>query len=80
MKQGVFILLFLCSATSLVLQELHALVYFKDKADVVSYLANPSTMLSQRSMDRKSRHNIFVFRSETFIQPRFVTFRFVYTL
>jgi hypothetical protein len=58
MKQGVFILLFLCSATSLVAQELHALVYFKDKADVVSYLDNPSTMLSQRSMDRKARHNI----------------------
>jgi hypothetical protein len=80
MKHRVFILLFLWSATSLVAQELHALVYFKDKADAETYLANPSTMLSQQAIDIKARHNIFVFSSETFIQPRFVTFGFVYTL
>jgi hypothetical protein len=60
MKYLIFILSFLCTATSTVAQELNALVYFKDKADVATYLSNPSTMLSQRAIDRKARHNIAI--------------------
>lgn len=35
-----------------------AWVYFKDKPARTSYLANPTTMLSQRSINRRTRQNI----------------------
>ncbi len=36
----------------------HAWVYFKDKPNASSYLANPLSMLSQRALDRRARQNI----------------------
>ncbi|HLN94770.1 MAG TPA: S8 family serine peptidase [Flavobacterium sp.] len=35
-----------------------AWVYFTDKPDAASYLANPSAMLSQRALDRRAAQNI----------------------
>lgn len=35
-----------------------AWVYFKDKPDAATYLANPLTMLSQRALDRRSNQGI----------------------
>lgn len=39
-------------------QQVHAWVYFTDKPNVATSLANPSTILTQRALDRKARHNI----------------------
>ena len=36
----------------------HAWVYFKDKPDATTFLANPLTMLSQKALDRRSKQNI----------------------
>ncbi len=47
-------------STSLVAQELNAWVYFKDKANTNTYIQNPRSMLTQRALDRKQRHNIAV--------------------
>ena len=41
-------------------QQLHAWVYFTDKPNVAVSLANPSTILTQRALDRKARHNILL--------------------
>jgi len=57
MKNGFLVLGFLLVAGQLYAQDLNALVYFKDKAQVATYLANPSTMLTQRALERKQRHN-----------------------
>ncbi|MEE9350325.1 MAG: S8 family serine peptidase [Flavobacteriaceae bacterium] len=36
----------------------HAWVYFNDKPNEATYLANPLTMLSQRALDRRTKQNI----------------------
>jgi subtilisin family serine protease len=36
----------------------HAWVYFKDKPDEATFLANPITMLSQKALDRRMKQNI----------------------
>lgn len=41
-------------------QELHAWVYFTDKPNVSTSLANPSSILTQKSIDRKNRHGIVI--------------------
>ncbi|BAO54049.1 subtilisin-like serine proteases [Nonlabens marinus S1-08] len=47
-------------STSLVAQDLNAWVYFKDKANTSTYLQNPGSMLTQRALERKQRHNISI--------------------
>jgi serine protease AprX len=39
-------------------QDFHALVYFTDKPNTVASLPNLQTILTQRAIDRKARHNI----------------------
>lgn len=39
-------------------QEVHAWVYFTDKPNVTQSLANPISILTQKSLDRKSRHGV----------------------
>ncbi|SCY17399.1 Por secretion system C-terminal sorting domain-containing protein [Nonlabens sp. Hel1_33_55] len=55
-----FTLMAMVFVTSLSAQELHALVYFKDKPNVQTSLENPSTILTQRALDRKLRHGVAV--------------------
>lgn len=53
------IYLFLLLVSSLVgFSQEDAWVYFKDKPDAATYLANPLTMLSQRALDRRSNQGI----------------------
>lgn len=59
MKTLITLLAILC-ATPLFSQELHALVYFKDKPNVNASIANPATILSQRALDRKQRHGVVI--------------------
>jgi hypothetical protein len=56
------------------------LAYRKDKDAKWEYEIRATNLLDIASQVRNSANNISVFTSETFIQPRFVTFRFVYSL
>lgn len=53
----IYLFLFFVSSFAVFSQE-DAWVYFKDKPDSATYLANPLTMLSQRALDRRSNQGI----------------------
>ena len=54
--------------------------YIKDKDAKWEYEIKASNILNIDTQVRNSANNISVFSSETFIQPRFITFRVVYRL
>ena len=56
------------------------LAYRKDRDAKWEYEIRASNILDIDSQVRNSANNFSVFTSETFIQPRFLTFRLVYTL
>jgi len=56
------------------------LSYRKNRDAKWEYEIKATNILDIDSQVRNSANNLSVFTSETFIQPRFVTFRFVYTL
>jgi hypothetical protein len=56
------------------------LSYRKDQDAKFEYEMRATNILNIDSQIRNSANNIAVFSSETFIQPRFVTLRFIYTL
>ena len=56
------------------------LSYRKDRDSKFEYEINATNLLDISSQVRNSANDISVFTSETFIQPRFVTFRVVYSL
>ena len=53
-----FVLLLVFSFTSLWAQEEHAWVFFKEKTQVQEYLSNPSLMLTQRALERRTKQGI----------------------
>jgi len=57
-----------------------SLSYRKDKDAKWEYELRASNILNIDSQVRNSANSVSVFSSETFIQPRFLTFRFTYTL
>lgn len=57
-----------------------SLAYRKDRDAKWEYEIRASNILDIDSQVRNSANNFSVFTSETFIQPRFLTFRLVYTL
>ena len=57
-----------------------SLAYRKDKDAKWEYEVKASNLLDIDSNVNNSANNISVFNSETFIQPRFLTFRIIYTL
>ncbi|HBK72162.1 MAG TPA: peptidase S8 [Flavobacteriaceae bacterium] len=57
MKKTTFIILFFLVCNLTFSQE-HAWVYFKDKPDEATFLANPLTMLTQKALDRRGKQNI----------------------
>ncbi|MEM9143077.1 MAG: carboxypeptidase regulatory-like domain-containing protein [Bacteroidota bacterium] len=57
-----------------------SLSYRKDRDAKWEYELKASNLLDIDSRVRNSANNLSVFTSETFIQPRFVTFRFIYSL
>ena len=54
--------------------------YRKDKDAKWEYQLSGTNLLNIDAQIRNNANNISVFTSETFIQPRFVTFRFIYSL
>lgn len=57
-----------------------SLSYRKDKDASLEYEVRATNILGVDSQVQNSASNISVFTSETFIQPRFITFRLVYSL
>jgi hypothetical protein len=57
-----------------------SLAYRKDKDAKWEYEIIATNLLNIDSQVRNSANNLSVFTSETFIQPRFITFRFIYKL
>lgn len=57
-----------------------SLAYRKDRDAKWEYELKATNLLDIDSQVRNNANNLSVFTSETFIQPRFVTFRVVYTL
>ena len=57
-----------------------SLSYIKDKDAKWEYEVKASNILDIDAQIRNSANTISVFSSETFIQPRFITFRVVYRL
>ena len=53
-----YFIFFLLVCTSSFSQEEDAWVYFKDKPNATTFLANPLTMLTQRALDRRIAQNI----------------------
>ena len=64
-------ILFILISTSLPAQKYA--VYFKDKNDTPYSIENPETFLSQRSLDRRARHNIGVTVQDLPVNPQYVT-------
>ena len=54
--------------------------YRKNRDSKWEYEIRATNLLNIDSQVRNSANNISVFSSETFIQPRFISFRFIYTL
>ncbi|WP_194852012.1 S8 family serine peptidase [Nonlabens antarcticus] len=66
---SVFVLLF---SASLVAQDLNAIVYFKDKPNIDFSISNPSTILTQRALERKRRHKIAVDERDVPVNQQYV--------
>ncbi|WP_298517555.1 S8 family serine peptidase [uncultured Kordia sp.] len=54
----IFIIIFIAQYSNA--QTEHAWVYFADKPNVADALANPTTILTQKAIDRKTNHNIAI--------------------
>ncbi len=54
-------------------QEEHAWVYFTDKANVVQALADPTTILTQKAIDRKNLHGIAIDEKDVPVTESYVT-------
>lgn len=70
MRKIYFILAFL--ASSWVFAQEDAWVYFNDKPNADTYLANPLTMLSQRSLDRRATQGISLDTKDAPIEQGFI--------
>jgi serine protease AprX len=60
MIQKIFFVLMLCFYTQHIKAQEDAWIYFKDKPNAAQFIANPSTMLSQRALDRRANQNIAI--------------------
>ena len=57
-----------------------SLSYRKDKDSKWEFEAKATNLLDTKSQSNSSTSNISISASEYFIQPRFITFRFIYSL
>ena len=56
-----------------VAQTEHAWVYFTDKPDVANALANPTTILTQKAVDRKNNHSIVIDERDVPVNESYIT-------
>ncbi len=71
MKKIVFSLLLLMSFVGFAQED--AWVYFTNKPDAATYLANPTTMLTQKSLNRRTAQNIPLDVKDVPIFPSYIT-------
>jgi hypothetical protein len=67
------IFLFLITAQFSVAQIEHAWVYFTDKPNVSNALANPTTILTQKAIDRKTNHGIAIDARDVPVNESYIT-------
>ncbi len=60
MSKRLLLLFLVFACKSVFAQDQDAWVYFTDKENVQSSIANPISILTQRALDRKERHNIII--------------------
>lgn len=70
MKLKIFLLILFVSQT--MFSQEHAWVYFNNKEDVATYLDNPLTMLTQRSLDRRATQGIALDETDVPITQNYV--------
>lgn len=70
-KLIVFIIIF--AAQFSVAQTQHAWVYFTDKVDVATALANPTTILTQKAIDRKTNHGVAIDERDVPVNELYIT-------
>ncbi len=70
MKKILIILFF--TTLNMQAQTEDAWVYFVDKADVATYIANPLTMLTQRAIDRRAAQGIAIDYIDVPISPNYI--------
>lgn len=71
MKKTLLFLLLISSFVGFAQQD--AWVYFTDKPDLATYLANPLTMLTQKSLDRRTAQNIALDVKDVPIFPSYIS-------
>lgn len=71
MKKCILFLLLISSFVGFAQQD--AWVYFTDKPDSATYLANPLTMLTQKSLDRRTAQNIALDVKDVPIFPSYIS-------
>lgn len=71
MKKTLLYLLLITSFVGFAQQD--AWVYFTDKPDAATYLANPLTMLTQKSLDRRTAQNIALDVKDVPVFPSYIT-------
>lgn len=72
MKKLIILLLFFVSSFSFA-QTQHAWVYFTDKPDVANALANPTTILTQKAIDRKTNHGVAIDVRDVPVNETYIT-------
>ena len=70
MKKLLYFILFI---TAVAHGQEDAWVYFKDKPDAAFYMANPLQMLSQKSLDRRTKQSIALDDKDVPIHPEYIT-------
>ena len=71
MKNTLLTLLLLLSSIGFAQED--AWLYFTDKPDAATYLASPLTMLSQKSLDRRTAQNIALDEKDVPLYPAYIT-------
>ena len=72
--KNILLFLFTVFSVPLVAQsQEHAWVYFTDKADVATSIANPTTILTQRAIDRKNAYNIPIDARDVPVNETYIT-------
>ncbi|WP_299211200.1 S8 family serine peptidase [uncultured Aquimarina sp.] len=72
MKNIITLLLF-CMSQLAIAQTEDAWVYFADKENVASSIANPLTILTQESIDRKNLHNVAIDEKDVPVNETYIT-------
>jgi len=69
----IIVLLFICFSQIGIAQTEDAWVYFSDKEDVATAIANPLSILTQEAIDRKNLHNVVIDEKDVPVNEAYIT-------